>query len=106
MSHLIEVAFKGNRKEFYLWDGDDPPRVSAPVIVEGDRGEDLGHVHAVEEAAAQRFAGVAHGAALGAGVHPVPEAVDREVARLKLESLGVEIDELTPEQRDYLRSWS
>jgi adenosylhomocysteinase len=39
-------------------------------------------------------------------VHPVPEAVDREVARLKLESLGVEIDELTPEQRDYLRSWS
>ena len=43
---------------------------------------------------------------LGAGVHPVPEAVDREVARLKLESLGVEIDELTAEQRDYLRSWS
>ena len=43
---------------------------------------------------------------LAAGVHPVPEAVDREVARLKLESLGVEIDELTPDQRDYLRSWS
>ena len=39
-------------------------------------------------------------------MHPVPEAVDREVARLKLESLGVEIDELTAEQRDYLRSWS
>ena len=32
---------------------------------------------------------VAHGAQLGAGVHPVPEAVDREVARLKLASLGV-----------------
>src|SRR4051794_15078170 len=43
---------------------------------------------------------------LAAGVHPVPEAVDREVARLKLESLGVEIDELTADQRDYLRSWS
>ena len=39
-------------------------------------------------------------------MHPVPEAVDREVARLKLESLGVEIDVLTPEQREYLRSWS
>ena len=45
-------------------------------------------------------------AELGPGVHPVPEAVDREVARLKLESLGVEIDELTAEQREYLRSWS
>jgi len=49
---------------------------------------------------------VRHPGELGAGVHPVPEAVDRQVARLKLESLGVEIDELTPEQRDYLRSWS
>ena len=25
--HLVEVAFKGNRKEFFLWDGEDPPRV-------------------------------------------------------------------------------
>jgi adenosylhomocysteinase len=49
---------------------------------------------------------VRHPGELGAGVHPVPEAVDREVARLKLESLGVEIDVLTPAQRDYLRSWS
>jgi adenosylhomocysteinase len=49
---------------------------------------------------------VRHPGELAPGVHPVPEAVDREVARLKLESLGVEIDELTPAQRDYLRSWS
>jgi adenosylhomocysteinase len=49
---------------------------------------------------------VRHPGRLGAGVHPVPEAVDREVARLKLESLGVEIDALTDEQRAYLRSWS
>jgi adenosylhomocysteinase len=48
---------------------------------------------------------VRHGAALGPGVHPVPEALDREVARLKLASLGVEIDALTPEQADYLRGW-
>jgi adenosylhomocysteinase len=48
---------------------------------------------------------VAHGAALGAGVHPVPEAVDREVARLKLASLGVEIDSLSEEQAAYLRGW-
>ncbi len=49
---------------------------------------------------------VAHGAALGPGVHPVPEAVDREVARLKLASLGVEIDALSDAQADYLRGWT
>ena len=45
------------------------------------------------------------GESLGAGVHGVPEAIDREVARLKLESLGVEIDSLTEDQRRYLHSW-
>jgi adenosylhomocysteinase len=45
------------------------------------------------------------GAGLGPGVHPVPEAVDREVARLKLASLGVEIDALSEEQAAYLRGW-
>ena len=43
---------------------------------------------------------------LTAGVHPVPDAIDREVARLKLASLGVEIDTLTDAQQDYLHSWS
>jgi adenosylhomocysteinase len=42
---------------------------------------------------------------LAPGVHPVPEAIDREVARLKLASLGVEIDSLTDVQKDYLTSW-
>jgi adenosylhomocysteinase len=39
-------------------------------------------------------------------VYPVPVEIDREVARLKLESLGVAIDKLTPEQEEYLSSWS
>jgi len=38
-------------------------------------------------------------------VYPVPEEIDREIARLKLESLGVKIDTLTEEQRAYLASW-
>jgi adenosylhomocysteinase len=38
-------------------------------------------------------------------VHRVPEAVDREIARLKLEAMGAEVDELTAEQRKYLASW-
>jgi adenosylhomocysteinase len=39
------------------------------------------------------------------GVHPVPAEIDREVARLKLDALGVQIDELTPEQASYRTSW-
>lgn len=38
-------------------------------------------------------------------VYDVPEEIDREVARLKLATMGIEIDELTPEQQAYLSSW-
>lgn len=38
-------------------------------------------------------------------VYPVPEAIDTDIARLKLESLGIEIDSLTDEQAKYLSSW-
>jgi adenosylhomocysteinase len=38
-------------------------------------------------------------------VYPVPEEIDKEVARLKLKSMGTEIDKLTPEQENYLASW-
>ncbi len=38
-------------------------------------------------------------------VYKVPEEIDREVARLKLKSMGIEIDELTEEQKKYLSSW-
>jgi cell fate regulator YaaT (PSP1 superfamily) len=61
MPHLIEVSFKGNRREFFIWDGEEPPRMHAPVIVEADRGEDLGRVNAVGELAQRRCGGCAHG---------------------------------------------
>ncbi len=38
-------------------------------------------------------------------VYGIPEAIDREVARLKLASMGIEIDGLTPEQKAYAESW-
>jgi adenosylhomocysteinase len=43
---------------------------------------------------------------LAPGVHPVTAAIDREVGRLKLAALGVEIDEPTPEQEHYRESWT
>lgn len=39
------------------------------------------------------------------GVHTLPEEVDTEIAGLKLKALGIDIDELTPEQLEYLGSW-
>jgi len=38
-------------------------------------------------------------------VYPVPAAIDEEVAKLKLKSMDIEIEELTPEQHKYLESW-
>jgi adenosylhomocysteinase len=38
-------------------------------------------------------------------VYVIPEDIDREIARLKLEAMGVTIDRLTPEQTKYLNSW-
>src|SRR3954468_3008642 len=48
---------------------------------------------------------VREGERLEPRVHGVPEPIDREVARLTLDALGVEIDSLTDEQRRYLHSW-
>jgi adenosylhomocysteinase len=48
---------------------------------------------------------VKHGRELENKVYSVPKDIDREIARLKLKSLGVKLDVLTPEQAKYLASW-
>ena len=45
------------------------------------------------------------GGSLENKVYSVPEAIDREIARLKLAAMGIEIDVLTAEQQRYLASW-
>jgi len=46
-----------------------------------------------------------HGAGLKPDVYTIPQEIDREIARLKLHSMGIEIDALTEEQARYLASW-
>jgi adenosylhomocysteinase len=46
-----------------------------------------------------------HGSELEKKVYVVPEEIDKEIARLKLESMGVTIDVLSKLQEDYLNSW-
>ncbi len=68
MAHLIEVAFRGKRKEFYQWEAETIPALQAGVIVEADRGEDFGRVHSTGELAEVRCRGCAH----GCGTTPPP----------------------------------
>ena len=49
---------------------------------------------------------VKHGATLERRVYVVPREIDLEIARLKLASMGIQIDELTSQQREYLASWT
>ncbi|MGQ0520730.1 MAG: adenosylhomocysteinase [Actinomycetota bacterium] len=49
---------------------------------------------------------VQHAAGLEKRVYDVPREIDSEIARLKLESMGVTLDRLTPEQQEYLSSWT
>jgi adenosylhomocysteinase len=49
---------------------------------------------------------VAQGKTLEKKVYVVPRAIDREIARLKLASMDVQVDDLTPDQEAYLTSWT
>jgi adenosylhomocysteinase len=48
---------------------------------------------------------VKHSNSLAKGVFPVPEAIDRRIAELKLQALGITVDTLTDKQQEYLASW-
>lgn len=48
---------------------------------------------------------VKNASSLEPNVYTIPEEVDNEIARLKLEAMGVNIDKLTPEQERYLNQW-
>jgi len=43
---------------------------------------------------------------LSPGLHPIPQEIDAEIARLKLQAMGIAIDALTPEQIEYINSWT
>ena len=95
MAHLIEVAFRGNRKEFFTWAGETAPPLKAGVIVDADRGEDFGRVHSTGELAEVRCNGCAH----GCGTAPPPRAA----LRLATNADEVLDRELTAENEDARR---
>ena len=54
MTHVLEVRFKGNRREYFTWQSEDPLRIDEPVIVEVERGQDFGLVSAIGEIAEKK----------------------------------------------------
>ena len=72
MGPTVEVRFKGTRKAYFVWPGEEPLRVGDSVIVEAERGRDLGHVTAVGELAEKKCGGCSGCATSGVTEEPAP----------------------------------
>ena len=72
MSLTVEVRFKGTRKVYFLWPGEEPLRVGDAVIVEAERGRDLGHITAVGELAEKKCGGCSGCSTSPVAEEPVP----------------------------------
>ena len=94
-----EYVLKGGRKIYLLGEG----RLVNLATAEGHPAAVMDMSFANQALSAEYVA--AHHAELEPRVYVVPEHLDREIARLKLESMGHKLDKLTPEQERYLASW-
>ncbi len=95
-----EYVMKDGRKLYLLGDG----RLINLAAAEGHPASVMDMSFA-NQALAAEFLVINH-AQMEKKVYAVPEEQDKRVARLKLESMGVRIDRLTPQQEEYLASWS
>jgi adenosylhomocysteinase len=96
---VVEYELAGGRNVILLAEG----RLVNLSAAEGHPAEVMDMSFANQALCAEYM--VASASALAPGVYPVPAAIDDDIARLKLASLGVTIDTLTEEQRGYLASW-
>jgi adenosylhomocysteinase len=96
---FVEEFDVGGKRIFLLGEG----RLINLAAAEGHPASVMDMSFANQSLAAEYL--VKNSASLARDVHRVPEAVDREIARLKLAAMGAEIDVLTDEQRKYLASW-
>jgi len=74
LTSVVEVRFKGNRLEYCTWQAPEPLALHDPVIVEVERGQDLGRVSALGEAALKKCGRGCHGCTL-------QEAADTKATR-------------------------
>jgi adenosylhomocysteinase len=96
---FVEEWRLGGKKLFVLADG----RLINLAAAEGHPASVMDMSFANQALAAEHV--VRHAKSLSKDVHRIPTELDQEIARLKLQSMGVAIDTLTPAQRKYLASW-
>ena len=90
MSQTIEVRFKGTRKAYFTWaEADAPLRVGDAVLVEAERGRDLGRITAVGDVAEKKCAGGCSGCAVGGDATAAESAPKPVVRRATREDLRV-----------------
>ena len=102
MTDVIEVRFKGNRKEYFSWPSAEPLALHDAVIVEVDRGQDLGRVSAVGPIAAKKCAGGCSGCSLAEAAAPPPEAPRRVLRRATADDAAIAA-QLHSEEEDVRR---
>jgi len=95
-----EYAMKDGRKLYLLGEG----RLINLASAEGHPAAVMDMSFANQALSVEHL--LKHASELDAQVYPVPEPIDRHIAKLKLETMGVQVDKLTPEQEQYLASWS
>ncbi len=104
MTDVIEVRFKGNRKEFFTWPSAEPLALHDSVIVEVDRGQDLGRVSAVGPVAAKKCAGSCSGCSLAeAAAPPAPTEPLRSILRRATADDAALAEQLHREEEDIRR---
>jgi adenosylhomocysteinase len=96
---VVEHRLKNGRRIYVLAEG----RLVNLAAAEGHPASVMDMSFANQALAAGYL--VNKGSRLENNVYPVPKAIDRDIARLKLAALGVKIDTLTKEQKNYLASW-
>jgi adenosylhomocysteinase len=94
-----EFTMEGDRKIYVLSEG----RLVNLAAAEGHPASVMDMSFANQALSCEWI--VANARKLEKKVYPVPTEIDKEVARLKLETMGVRIDELTEEQASYLSGW-
>jgi adenosylhomocysteinase len=94
-----EYVMKDGRKIYLLGDG----RLINLAAAEGHPAAVMDMSFANQALSVDHL--IKHASELKKQVYPVPEALDRQIAKLKLESMGFQLDKLTAEQEHYLASW-
>jgi adenosylhomocysteinase len=97
--HVDEYRFADGRSVFVVGKG----VVVNLSAAEGHPAEIMDLTFAVQALSARHL--MLHAAGLEPRVHPLPPEIDESIARMKLDALGLRIDELSPEQQAFLRGW-